>query len=93
MHPESQPYLTINTHQSLFRVERLAFSIASAPAQFQIIMDNLLAGLNGVSYNFDDILITGKTAMHELKKLEKALKKLSDKGIQIQVKEEKCELF
>ncbi|KAM7288053.1 uncharacterized protein ISCGN_031742 [Ixodes scapularis] len=91
VHPESQPYLTINTHKGLFRVKRLAFGIASAPALFQKIMDSLLAGIQGVTCYLDDILVTGKTAGDHLKNLEQVLKKLSDKGVR--VKKEKCEFL
>lgn len=56
---DSRKYVTINTHQGLYRYTRLPFGIASAPAIFQRTMDTILQGLNKVGYILDDILVTG----------------------------------
>jgi len=40
--PESQAYLTINTHKGLFKFPRLVYGVSSAPALFQRFMDSLL---------------------------------------------------
>ncbi len=39
---------------------RLPFGVASAPAIFQKMMDDLLRGIPGVICYIDDILVTGK---------------------------------
>ena len=56
---ESKPLTTINTHLGLFQYNRLCFGIASAPAIFRRVMDNLLKGIKHVCGYLDDILITG----------------------------------
>ena len=56
---ESKDYTTITTQKGLFRYTRLPFGIASSPAIFQRMMDNLLQDLPKVIVYLDDILITG----------------------------------
>lgn len=59
VHPEFKKYLTINTHIGMFRYTRLTYGIASAPAIFQVVMDQILAGLPNVHCYLDDIMIAG----------------------------------
>ncbi|XP_064642179.1 uncharacterized protein K02A2.6-like [Lineus longissimus] len=84
----SKELVVINTHRGLFRYNRLAFGISSAPGIFQRTMDNLLQGLDHVVVYLDDILVTGKTAQEHLANLEKVLKRLLDAGWRL--REEKC---
>jgi hypothetical protein len=51
----SEKYLTINTHQGLYRYNRLAYGVSSAPAIFQSVMDRILNGLPNVMCRIDDI--------------------------------------
>lgn len=88
---ESKRYLTLNTHKGLYAVNRLPFGIASAPAIFQKIMDNVLKGLDFVFCYIDDILITGRSKEEHLRNLDAVLKRLSERGIR--VKPSKCEFF
>ena len=72
LEPESQKYCTINTHQGLYRYNRLPFGISSAPAIFQKIMYTILQGIPRTLCYIDDILVTGANDEEHL------LKYLSD---------------
>ena len=78
---ESQKLTTINTRKGLFQYTRLPYGIASAPAIFQMIMDKILQGLNGVSCYLDDILITGKDDAEYLTKLQSVFERLQEYGV------------
>ena len=86
---ESQKYLVINTHKGLYAYKRLPFGVASAPAVFQRIMDNILQGLLGVCTYLDDILVTGKTADEHTKNLNAVLTRLREAGMRL--KKTKCQ--
>lgn len=58
---ESRKYTTIATHRGLFQYTRLTYGIASAPAEFQQIMDDLTADLDEVDFFLNDAFATGKT--------------------------------
>ena len=85
---QSQKLTTINTHKGLFQYTRLPYGIASAPAIFQMTMDKILQGLNGVSCYLDDILITGRDDTEHLTNLKKVLERLEEYGVQL--KKSKC---
>lgn len=59
--PESEQYLTINTHKGLFRFNRLAYGISTAPAIFQHTMNQILDGIDNVVCFMDDILVSAPT--------------------------------
>jgi hypothetical protein len=54
---ESRNCLTINTHQGLYRYNRLVFGVTSAPAIWQRSMDQVLEGVNGTSCILDDMIM------------------------------------
>ena len=85
---ESRKYVTINTHQGLYRYQWLPFGIASAPALFQKVMDTILQGLDHAMVFIDDILLTGATEEEHLKVLEEVLRRLEKHGVH--VKRTKC---
>ncbi|XP_056150236.1 uncharacterized protein K02A2.6-like, partial [Lampris incognitus] len=84
----SRRYLTINTHRGLYHYNRLPYGVASAPAIFQKIMDQVLQGMEGVICYLDDILITGKDTERHLTNLEDVLSRLETYNLR--VKREKC---
>ena len=91
MEEESQEYLTVNTHQGLYRYNRLVFGITSAPAIWQRAIDQVLDGVEGTSCILNDMIITGKNDQEHLDHLEEVLKRLKEHGLR--ANREKCEFF
>ena len=85
---DSKHYVTINTHQGLYRYNRLPYGVSSAPGIFQRTMETLLQGIPFVAVFLDNILITGRTEEEHLKNIDETLKRLSDAGLRL--KESKC---
>ena len=84
----SRKYLAISTHRGLYQYTRLPYGVASAPAQFQKVMDTILQGIPGVTCYIDDILITCATVEEYLQRLEEVLQRLQQHGFRL--KEGKC---
>ena len=59
IHPDSQQWLTINTHLGLYVFTRCPNGIHTAPALFQEIMDKTLSGVPHTIAYLDDILVAG----------------------------------
>ena len=89
--PDSQQFVTINTHRGLYRYKRLPFGIASSPALFQRTMDIILQGLDHVASIEDDILITDKDDDEHIKNLNSVLSRLEHYGLRLQLS--KCKFM
>ena len=59
MHPDSQLWLTINTHLGLYVFTRCPNGIRTAPAMFQEIMDRMLSDVPHTIAYLNDILVAG----------------------------------
>ena len=57
---ECSKLLTINTHNGLYKFNRLPFGLKVSPSIFLQIMDTMLAGLDFATAYLDDILIKSK---------------------------------
>jgi len=77
---ESADILTLNTMNGLYRVNRLAFGVAPAPAVFARVMKQELKDLEGVVSFLDDILIFGDSEDTLLVREEQVLARLSKLG-------------
>ena len=88
---QSRNLVVINTHKGLYRFTRLPYGVASAPAIFQQIMDQILPQREGIICYLDDILITGKNNHEHLQNLEAVLKRLEEYNLRI--KKPKCCFF
>ena len=84
----SKELLVINTHKGLFRFNRLPFAVASAPSIFQKIMDQMLAGVEGVVCYLDDIIVTGRTKAEHLQRLNVVFARIEAFGFHVNKK--KC---
>ena len=84
----SKQYTTINTHQGLYRFNRLPYGISSAPGIFQRTMENILRGIPFVQVRIDDILVAGSSRSEHLNSLRKVLQRLKDAGARL--KKKKC---
>lgn len=49
---KSEKYLTMNTHNGLYKYHRLSYGVLSAPAIFKSVMDQILQGLDHVTCFF-----------------------------------------
>ncbi|KRX36417.1 Uncharacterized protein T05_11724 [Trichinella murrelli] len=88
---ESKRVPVINTHKGLYHYNRLPFSVASAPAIFQKVMDTMLAAIPNVSAYLDDIILTGATDDEYRRTLKLVLGRLKEFGLRI--RKEKCIFF
>jgi transposase InsO family protein len=88
---DARKCLTISTHKGLFQFKRMPYGVASAPAIFQQIMEEVLQGIEGIAVYLDDILITGTNDAEHLERLEMVLQRLQTFGLR--VKKEKCDFL
>ncbi|XP_062541355.1 LOW QUALITY PROTEIN: uncharacterized protein K02A2.6-like [Armigeres subalbatus] len=88
---DSKELLTINTHRGLYRFNRLAPGVKSAPGAFQQLMNGMIADLQGVESFLDDIIVFSKTEMEHHQRLEALFKRLEEYGFHL--REEKCSIF
>ena len=81
MTDESKPMLTLNTHRGIFRLNRLPFGIASAPAVWQRAIDTVLSGLSKTKCIIDDI--TGAEDEENFRILEAGFARLQAAGLRV----------
>ena len=86
-----QHLLTITTHKGLCRYHRLPFGISSAPAKFQLTMEQILQGIPRVVAFMDDIELTGATVEEHLDRLDQVLRRLEEHSLRLQ--KSKCEFL
>lgn len=61
LNPNSRDITTFITSKGLFRFKRMPFGLVSAPETFQRVMDEILAGCEGVYWYLDDVMVEGAT--------------------------------
>ena len=88
---ESRRYTVFTTHKGLFRVNRLAFGLACAPAIFQSVIEQVLAAIPHTQPYLDDIVVTGATTQEHLINLRTCLNRMRAAGIRL--RRDKCRFF
>ncbi|XP_053698601.1 uncharacterized protein K02A2.6-like [Sabethes cyaneus] len=83
--------LTINTHRGLFRFNRLAPGVKSAPGAFQPLVDRMIADIPGVRSFIDDVIVFGKDMKSHAASLNQLFQQFKEYGFH--VKAEKCRFF
>ena len=83
VHPNDRHLLTLSTHRGLYQPTRLMFGVASAPAKFQRLMEQLLGGIQGVSVFLDDIKITAPDDETHIFRIHQVLSQLQKYNMRI----------
>ena len=84
LEPDSQQFVTINTHCGLYWYKRLPFGIASSLAIFQRTMHIILQGLEHVAAIPHDFLIMGQDDEQHIQNPNSFLRCLNSSGLQLQ---------
>ncbi|XP_062553858.1 uncharacterized protein K02A2.6-like [Armigeres subalbatus] len=88
---DSRKRLTINTHKGLFEFTRLSPGVKTAPGAFQEIVDNMIAGLDGVSGYLDDIIVASDSVEEHMIHLERLFARIREYGFTLKI--EKSNFF
>ena len=83
MDKASHRYLVFTTHEGLYRINRLAFGQACAPAIFQSVIEQVLASIPRTQPYLDDIVVTGATPDEHFTSLSLCLNRMREVGIRL----------
>ena len=88
MDADSRDITAFATHDGIFRYKRLSFCVNAAPENYQHIITQSMAGLQGVANIADDLIVHGRDTEEHDKNLNNVLERLNEK--QLTVNAEKC---
>ncbi|XP_036340796.1 uncharacterized protein K02A2.6-like [Rhagoletis pomonella] len=88
---ESKDLTVVNTPLGLYQYQRLPIGVASVPAIFQRLIEEIINGIPGCINYLDDIICTGKSEAEHLDNLPMLFKRLKDYGLRCNF--EKCTLM
>ena len=93
MAPDSQEKTAFTTNTGLYEFTVMPFGLCNAPATFQWLMENVLAGLarDKCLVYLDDILVIGQTFEEHLTNLREVFSRLRRAGLKL--KPTKCKLL
>ena len=80
------------THEGLFQFRVMLFGLCNVPATFERLMDRVLCGMrwSRCLVNLDDVISFGTSISEALARLEEALCRLIDVGLQLKYKKCSC---
>ena len=88
---DSREYVTINTHEGLYRPTRLPFGVSSASAICQSKIEQVLQGIQMVVCRVDDDLISGKNDQEHLRNLSEVSTRLESTSLRLKLS--KCQFM
>lgn len=90
---KSRDVTAFSTKEGQFRFNRIPFGLATAPATFQKLMHDMLAGVifKGVIVYLDDILVYGRTVEDHNEILKDVFNRIRESGLRINP--EKCKFY
>ena len=93
MAPAAQEKMAFTTHTGLYEFQVMPFGLCNAPATFQRLMENVLAGLarDKCLIYLDDILVIGRSLEEHLSNLREVFARLQRAGLKLQPT--KCRLL
>ena len=89
LHPDSRPLTTTVTPLGLRQYTRLPMGLKESSSVFQRLVAQTLAGLDGVVFYIDDILVFGKNQAEHDGRLQKVLQRLE--GADFRLAPDKCQ--
>lgn len=91
--PKDKEKTAFSTGKGLWQFKVMPFGLCNAPATFERLMEQVLAGLIGDAclVYLDDIIIVGRTFEDHLQNLTKVLSKI--RGANLKLSPEKCSFF
>ena len=87
---ESRPKTAFSTPFGLFQFNVMPFGLRGAPATFQRLMDQVVAGLDATSSYIDDLVIYSDSWEEHVEHLRQVFKRLQESNLTVKAK--KCQL-
>lgn len=81
LHKDSRDMTTFTPHDGLFRYKRLLFGINFAPEEFQPIVRQVLADIDGAQNIADDLAVHGADVKGHYKNLENLMRRLEERNV------------
>ena len=81
LHPDFRDFITVLTHEGLFRCRRFSFGVSAPPEKYQHIIRQVVAGVGTAVNMADDLVVHVKMVAEHNRNLQKLLARLEDKNL------------